>query len=399
MKKVNGGLTAAILLGRAGWTVELFDRLCREDVATDWSENIDLSVFDRLELDPPPADCYRKKKNWAFLSPDGATNVVAYGPEESSEVLIDRRKLTEYLMSIAEINATFHFEAEVTELIVDSGHVSGIRVDGVFMPSDLTIDCTGPLSELRQQAPMPKQTIKMYLRQRGKPGLAWCVSDVSDYCADVLVGKFGGVTEADVEETVNDLRDNNPIIGIEEEKPPVEARIPVRQYMTKMVVPGYVILGATPYMTIPVMTPPLSDTMDAARILCEVLAVNSSCETDDLYVYQVRFCREYIAKEVAADVFRSWLLSTDVEEQNFLFQSELIDGDFLSDLMSGVLPSITSKGRGFFGMGVKKPAVVNALRAVLVDMKDAYDLVQDIPDSYNKTTYMKWQADVDSLYQ
>ena len=198
---------------------------------------------------------------------------------------------------------------------------------------------------------------------------------------------------------MNDLRDNNPIIGIEEEKPPVEARIPVRQYMTKMVVPGYVILGATPYMTIPVMTPPLSDTMDAARILCEVLAVNDSCETDDLYVYQVRFCREYIAKEVAADVFRSWVLSTDVEEQNFLFQSEIIDGDFLSDLMSGVLPSITSKGRGFFGMGVKKPAVVNVLRTVLADMKDAYDLVQDIPDSYNKTTYMKWQADVDSLYQ
>ena len=67
--------------------------------------------------------------------------------------------------------------------------------------------------------------------------------------------------------------------------------------------------------------------------------------------------------------------------------------------MSGVLPSITSKGRGFFGMGVKKPAVVNVLRTVLADMKDAYDLVQDIPDSYNKTTYMKWQADVDSLYQ
>ena len=247
-------------------------------------------------------------------------------------------------------------------------------------------------------APMPKQTNKMYLRQGGRPGLAWCVSDVSDYCADVLVGRFGGVTEDDVTETVNDLRDNNPIIGIEEEKEPVEARIPVRQYMSKMVVPGYVILGSTPYMTIPVMTPPLSDTMDAARILCEVLAVNDSCETDDLYVYQVRFCREYIAKEVAADVFRSWLFSTDVEEQNFLFQSELIDGDFLSDLMHGVLPSITSKGRGFFGMGVKKPAVVNALRAVLVDMKDAYDLVQDIPDSYNKTTYLKWQADVDSLY-
>ena len=251
MKKVNiiganlGGLTAAILLGRAGWTVEMFDRLRREDVTRDWSENFDLSVFDRLELDPPPSDCYRKKKNWAFLSPDGATNVVAYGPEESPEVLIDRRKLTEYLMSLAEINATFHFEAEATELVVDSGHVSGVRVDGVFMPSDLTIDCTGPLSELRQQlpkfygisptpdpdgmlyvhrgfyewgdgAPMPKQTNKMYLRQGGRPGLAWCVSDVSDYCADVLVGRFGGVTEDDVTETVNDLRDNNPIIGIEE---------------------------------------------------------------------------------------------------------------------------------------------------------------------------------------
>ena len=60
MKKVNiiganlGGLTAAILLGRAGWTVEMFDRLRREDVTRDWSENFDLSVFDRMELDPLP---------------------------------------------------------------------------------------------------------------------------------------------------------------------------------------------------------------------------------------------------------------------------------------------------------------------------------------------------------
>ena len=138
--------------------------------------------------------------------------------------------------------------------------------------------------------------------------------------------------------------------------------------------------------------------MDAACILAEVLAANDSCETDDLYVWQVRYCREYIAKEVAADVFRSWLLSTDIEDQNFLFESEIIDGDFLSDLCSGTIPSIVSKGRGFFGMGVKKPAVVNTLRTALTDMKTAYDLVQDIPDSYNKTTYMKWQADLESLY-
>lgn len=433
MKKVNiigvnlGGLTAAILLGRAGWGVTLFEKLSQDGICTDWVENMDLSVFDRLELDPPPSDCYRKKKNWAFLSPNGASTVVAYGQEESREVLVDRRKLTEYLMSLAEKNAEFRFETEVTELVVDGGHVSGVRAGETFFGADLTIDCTGPLSQLRQQlpsfygispspedkeflaihrgfyewgdgAPMPKQTNKLYLRQGGGDGIAWCISDVRDYCADVLVARLGQVTEEDVESTVNALRETNPIIGEEETREPVEVRLPDRQYMTKMVVPGYVILGATPYMTIPVMTPPLSDTMDAARILAEVLAVNDSCETDDLYVWQVRYCREYIAKEVAADVFRSWMLETDIEDQNFLFESEIIDGDFLSDLMSGTIPSIVSKGRGFFGMGVKKPAVVNTLRTALTDMKTAYDLVQDIPDSYNKTTYMKWQADLESLY-
>lgn len=434
MKKVNiiggnlGGLTAAILLGRAGWSVTLFDRLSREDVSTDWVENMDLSVFDRLELDPPPSDCYRKKKNWAFLSPDVAHTVVAYGPEESREVLVDRRKLTEYLLSLAEINGEFRFETEVTELVVDGGHVSGLRTGDTFYGADLTIDCTGPLSSLRQQlpsfygisltpddkeflavhrgfyewgdgAPMPKQTNKMYLRQDGGEGIAWCISDVRDYCADVLVARLGEVTDEDVASTLLALRETNPIIGEEETREPVEVRLPDRQYMTKMVVPGYVILGTTPYMTIPVMTPPLSDTMDAARILAEVLAANDSCTTDNLYVWQVRYCREYIAKEVAADVFRSWLLSASVEDQNFLFESEIIDGDFLSDLCSGTIPSIVSKGRGFFGMGVKKPAVVNGLRTALTDMKTAYDLVQDIPDSYNKTTYMKWQADLESLYR
>ena len=433
MKKVNiiganlGGLTAAVLLGRAGWEVALFEKLPRDGILTDWVENMDLAVFERLELDPPPSDCYRKKKNWAFLSPDGSSTAVAYGPEESREVLVDRRKLTEYLVSLAEINAELRFETEVTELVVDGGHVSGVRTGETFFGADLTIDCTGPLSQLRQKlpsfygispspddkgflaihrgfyewgdgAPMPKQTNKFYLRQGGSDGIAWCISDVRDYCADVLIARLGEVTEEDVEATVNTLRETNPIIGEEETRDPVEVRLPDRQYMTKMVVPGYVILGATPYMTVPIMTPPLSDTMDAARILAEVLAANDSCETDDLYVWQVRYCREYIAKEVAADVFRSWLLSTDIEDQNFLFESEIIDGDFLSDLCSGTIPSIVSKGRGFFGMGVKKPAVVNTLRTALTDMKTAYDLVQDIPDSYNKTTYMKWQADLESLY-
>lgn len=434
MKKVNiiganlGGLTAAILLGRAGWEVRLFDKRAADAVGTDWVENMDLSVFDRLELDPPPAECFRKKKNWAFLSPDGAHTVVAYGPEDSKEVLVDRGKLTSYLTSLAEKNASFHYETEVTELVVDAGHVSGIRAGETFFSADLTIDCTGPTSPLRQQlpkfyglsaapdeggflavhrgfyewgdgAPMPKQTNKMYLRQGGGQGIAWCISDVRDYCADVLVARVGEVTETDVETTVASLREGNPIIGDEESREPVSALIPNRQYMTKMVVPGYVILGSTPFMTIPVMTAPLSDTMDAARILAEVLAVNDSCETDDLYVWQVRYCREYIAKEVANDVFRRWMLETDTEDQNFLFESEIIDGDFLSDLMSGVLPSIVSKGRGFFGMGVKKPAVVSDLRMALTQMKEAYDLVQDIPDSYNKTTYMRWQADVESLYR
>lgn len=434
MKKVTiiganlGGLTAAILLGRAGWEVTLFDRLGRDEVGTDWVENIDLAVFDRLELDPPPSDCWRKKKNWAFVSPNGETTVVAYGPEESREVLVDRRKLTDYLFSLAEKNAAFRFETEVTELVVDSGHVSGIRAGGEFFGSDLVIDCTGPLSELRQQlpkfygispapdpeellsvhrgfyewgdgAPMPRQTNKLYLRHGGGPNTAWCLSDVRDYCADVLTAKVGGVTEADVETTVNALRPTNPIIGDEEARPSVEAALPLRMHLTKMVVPGYAILGSTPFMTIPVMGPPLSDTMDAARILAEVLAVNDSCETDDLYVYQVRYFRSYIAKEMAVEVFRDWLRTVDPEDLDFLFESEIIDGDFLSDLMTGPIPSITSKGRGFFGMGVKKPAVVTDLRTVLARMKEAYDLVQDIPDSYNKTTYMKWQNSLESMFR
>ena len=423
-----GGLTAAILLGRAGWDVTLFDRRSRDDIGTNWVENFDLSVFDRLELDLPPADCYRKKKNWAVFAPGIENGAVAYGPEDSGEVLVDRKKLTEYLLSVAEKNATFHFECEVTELLVDSGHVSGVTADGGHASANLVIDCTGPLSQLRQQlpkfygisptpdekamfrisrgfyewgdgAPMPRQTNKFYLRAGSAECLAWCISDVRDYCADVLVAKAGGVTEDDVTATVDALRPDNPIIGDPADKPTVECLVPDRQYMTKMVVPGYVLLGATPYMTIPLLTPALSDTMDAARILAEVLAVNDSCETDDLYVYQVRFCREYIAKEVAADVFRDWFLSADAEELQFLFESEIIDGDFLSELLSGSVPSIVSKGRGFFGMGVKKPDVVNDLRATLNKMQEAYNLVQDIPDSYNKTIYMKWQADLESLYR
>lgn len=423
-----GGLTSAVLLGRAGWDVTLFEQKDRAGIGSPWVENMDLSVFDRLELDPPPADCYRKKKNWAFLPPAEGLYAVAYGPEDSREVLIDRQKLTEYLLSLAEATGTVRFGTEVTELVVDSGHVSGVRTAEGFHAADLTIDCSGPFSELRQQlpkfygiapapersdmlhlvrsfyewgdgAPMPKHTNKMYLRQGGKPLIAWCVSDVRDYCADVLVAKKGAVSEDDIADTVDALRAENPIIGVAADRPMADAISPMKQTISKMVVPGYVILGSTPSMTVPVLTPPLSDTMDAARILAEVLAVNDSCETDDLYVWQVRYFRDYIAKEVAVEIFRNWLFEAEPEDLDFLFEAEIIDGDFLSDLMNGQLPSIVSKGRGFFGMGVKKPAVVNLLRTVLAEMGAAYDVISDIPDTYNKTTFKKWQVDVDRLFE
>ncbi len=422
-----GGLTSAVLLGRAGWDVTLFEQKDRTGIGSPWVENMDLAVFDRLELDPPPADCYRKKKTWAFLPPAEGLYAVAYGPEESREVLIDRQKLTDYLLSLAEATGTVCFSKTVTELVVDSGHVSGVRVDGAFTPADLTIDCTGPFSELRQQlpkfygiapapdessmlrmvrsfyewgdgAPMPKYTNKMYLRQGEKPLIAWCVSDVRDYCADVMVAKKGAVTEEDISETVDALRPENPIIGAPADRATADAYTPMQQDLSKRVVPGYVILGSTPSMTVPLLTPPLSDTMDAARILAEVLAVNDSCETDDLYVWQVRYFRDYVAKEAAAEVFLNWLFEADPEDLDFLFEAEIIDGDFLSDLMNGHQPSIVSKGRGFFGMGVKKPATVNLLRSVLADMAAAYDVVADIPDTYNKTTFKKWQADVERLF-
>ncbi len=423
-----GGLTSAVLLGRAGWDVTLFEQKDRAGIGSPWVENMDLSVFDRLELDPPPADCYRKKKNWAFLPPAEGLYAVAYGLEDSREVLVDRQKLTEYLLSLAEATGTVHFDTEVTELVVDSGHVSGVRTGDLFHAADLTIDCSGPLSGLRQQlpkfygiapapeagsmlhmvrsfyewgdgAPMPKHTNKMYLRQGGKQLFAWCVSDVRDYCADVLVARKGAVSEEDLADTVDALRAENPIIGAPAERPAADAITPLQHTISKLVVPGYVILGSTPSMTVPVLTPPLSDTMDAARILAEVLAVNDSCETDDLYVWQVRYFRDYIAKEVAADIFRNWLFEAEPEDLDFLFEAEIIDGDFLSDLMNGQLPSIVSKGRGFFGPGVKKPAVVNLLRAVLAEMGTAYDIISDIPDTYSKTTFKKWQADVDRLFE
>ncbi len=288
MKKVavvgmgQGGMVAAIYLQRAGFSVTVFEKAKRGEVSYRWHDDIRSDIFSLTGLDMPSEGIYRQKSKWLFVSPNEKFTLPVPPAKPMEEISISRRGLSDYFANAFEsAGGKIEFETQIDDLYLKNERVAGVISNGKAFEADLVIDASGLGSTLRGKLPKrfnvqsepPKSGVlcgyraffrpvegaktveegidsTLILKHLGEEGISWC--NLTNEGVDVLVGRIGELTDENVKTTLEDLRKFNPILSEEliyEER----VNICLRATISNIVADGYILLGDSAYMTMPLM--------------------------------------------------------------------------------------------------------------------------------------------------
>lgn len=203
------------------------------------------------------------------------------------------------------------------EAICKDGKVIGIKTNKGDVFGDLIVDCCGVDSFIRKSLPdefgITKEideddifnvyrgfykrtdaekeefTNKAYLRHLGRKGISWAL-DKEDHI-DVLIGNAGKFTKSALDVSFEHLLETNKTLSSDLIESAV-CRIPVRRPLEKMFANGYVALGDSACMTIPMLGSGIASSMRAGKILASVILEANGVYTEEtLYPYQVRVAK------------------------------------------------------------------------------------------------------------
>jgi len=280
----QGGMVAAIKLAKAGCNVTVYEKSPEGQVSYPWRDDITASIFDEVGIPRPDRSVYCQKTKWFFTSPNkkGHLKIAQLAP--LTEISVKRRELANYFEELAlEAGVQFMYETKIDTLLIDHD-----RVVGVFTPTgkefyDLVIDATGIYSPLRKQLPEkyyvqaePAPTDVFYgtrmfynrvegvdtfcpgidstliFKHFGALGISWANLN-EDNNVDVLLCQLGRpLTDEEIEARVADLRSFNPILG-DIQLSQVTVPLSVRAGIATPMADGYIAIGDSAFMTIPVM--------------------------------------------------------------------------------------------------------------------------------------------------
>lgn len=114
---------------------------------------------------------------------------------------------------------------------------------------------------------MPGASQKIYLKHKNENGISWCFLKKDDETSDVLVGRIGSLSDETYENAIADLKEDNPVIGNKVSGGDAIFEIPVRRPLSNLVANGYVLLGDSACMTIPIIGSRIGSGLKAAKCL------------------------------------------------------------------------------------------------------------------------------------
>ena len=422
----QGGLNMARCLAEAGFEVKLFEKKSRNEVAYDWTDDIAPSVFADLGIPMPPKESYFNKKVWTFVNPAETVNVTVRNGSQEGDISVYRRPLNDYLYDLAKDKAEIVYEKEVERLITAGKAVKGVVVGGENIYADLVVDCSGVNSPFRAALPegtgiqrnigkneafvayrgffkakegveVPVLTNKAYLRHRGRKGISWFIYG-DDGIVDILIGTIDELSDDDVKNALEALKEDNPILGDELVKGGFKTTIPVRYPISRMVADGYVLCGDSAFMTIPMMGSGIVCSLDCGKFLKETLMKNDDCSKENLWNYQVAFYKKY-ASFCGVDLLKRWLLGVNADDLDFLFESGVLDEGMLAGGAGGESGGIS------FGdilkkawKGRKRLGLLLQIAGAMGDVGKATKAAEKIPATYEETAVCEWQKRLESFY-
>ena len=424
----QGGLNMARCLSEAGFSVEVFEKKEKKDVAYDWTDDINPEIFAKTGIGMPPEGTYYPKKAWTFVSPSEKVKITVRGGAQKNDISIYRRDLNDYLFSLAEGKAEIHYGTEAEKLLFDGNKVTGIKALGKEIHSDIVVDCSGAFSPFRESAAdktgmkkqpekdelfvvyrgffkaekeseKPEATNKVYLRHGGSEGISWCIYNEEENNVDVLIGRIGELDERERDKAFMLLEKDNPILSDVKEKEWVKAVIPVTHPGLRIVGDGYVLCGDSAFMTIPVMGSGIVCSLECGEILKKVLTENDDCSLKNLWKYQVEFYNRY-ASFFGVDFFKRWLLKVDVEDVDYLFESGIADEKMLAEGAGGEtmklgLSDLIKKA----WKGRNRAGLLLQIAEVLRKSALAESIAKEIPTEYDEKKTGVWQTKLERIYR
>lgn len=427
----QGGMVAAIKLAEAGADVTIYERAQADAVSYAWRDDIRLDIFVKVGLPTPPDSIYVQKPNWVFVPPDwqGALAVPVLKPLE--EVSISRRGLSEYFVRLATAAGVRCLYGQAVEhLWVEDERVVGVLVDGTPLRYDLVIDASGFMSPFRAEVPAkfgvqaapadtdilvghrafyahpagvdtydPAIRCTMSVRPLGWEGISWC-NYGPDGDTDVLIARMGSLTEQDIEDMLTEFRRHHAILS-EELLHSRTVPICLRKCIARPVADGYVALGDSAFMTIPVMGSGIEASMQGGAGFAAHVIGQASCDFSaaSMWGFYVRYMHDLGRDFAMMDAIRRCALRWEPKIFNWAMAGKFLQYKELAYIMQAKgygKPSLPLGAflRTLFMLGFK-PSVSFRLFGAVGHALRARSIAGRMPTCYDPQALARWQAAYD----
>ncbi len=424
---IGAGMAALVAgekLARAGYEVSIYEKEGYDSLSYDWHDDVNRSAFEDFGL--PLPDKYFVKRNWTFIPPSERVESTLSLPEEELDLSCERRLMAQQYVDRAADVVDFHFGKRVDSLVIEDGAVKGIVVDGERVEADLVVDNSGALSPFRASlegtgiTPMPREdeifvayrgfhlktaaadptaTNRAYLKHIGQKGISWSILDPAG-TVNVLIGRVGKLQDEEFKCAYEALKASNPNISDDVVRGGIKCVIPIRYPLTQMVWDGYVAIGDSAFMTIPMIGSGIENCIRAAEILADVIIEGGSVDKKALWQYQVKYFLSRGAEHMGVDVLKRWLLDCAPDDLDWLFEHGVVGPKEMAAGATGKLITLS------FGdlldkvrRGYKKLPLLLKLNSVLQKTKRAARLGRAIPKEYDSRRVAAWQTKVEKLFE
>jgi len=431
----HGGLTAALALARAGHRVEVIERREETALGYDWTDVAEPHVCSRNGFEDPPA-AHLRTAYWNTLISPSKRSYKRPPMLECREVHIWRKELLRILVDgCKQAGVVFRFGTALLGPLLENGRVAGVRTDAGDFPADMVIDAAGVHSPIRAGLPErsmvpkklgegqlfhcwrglferlpgeePRDHFKTYFYHMGRKGISWVIAD-EDHM-DVLIGGMEGpLSQEEIAAALDDLREDNPLLGTKLLHGGHCAVIPMRRPLGVFVEDGYAAVGDSAAMTDPFGGSGINLAMDAGTLLAGVLLrCGGVYSAENLWEYQHRFFTwrppaEFPegtgAKSTEAraetDVFKNTLMSFSPAEIELLFERDILSVE-LAFLGQALGPKdalrLALRNMDQIGLLVKLVKMLNAGGKIR-------KIVRRIPVAYESAAVGAWAREYEMFY-
>jgi len=426
----HGGLAAGGILAKQGHTVTLFERCPEQDIGHDWTDIFNLRCFGEAGIPMPPESTYRRAPDFTVHSPAWSASVTAAVPESLTEMCIERRELLRHLICFArESGVALEFEVSVEKPLVEGNRVVGLAVKNETglreLSADLVIDAAGMDSPVRKQlpanwgftgefrrdqyftahrafyrqseaAPVLDSVFNVYFYPMGRRAMAWAARE--EGYVDMLCGSFEDTTREYAEEVRQFLMPRHPEFGGDILRGGQVVKIPVRRPISRMVAGGYAAIGDSAGMTVPIIGSGLTNTICAAKLLCDVVLPAKNMSAASLWPYQVEYMKKIGAVHAGLDPLKTMILNMGSKTVNFLFERRILGPDDLSKARTGQEVAFTPGQMALRALrGAGHLPTMLKLAGCLAASQKLKRHAMNIPETYDEDAVRAWVRTYDGI--